>query len=131
MDGTDKETGDACGGTVFERVERLSYVHDELQVPAGLDLAVSKMRAGEVARVRITDPASGLGAEDKQMPLAMVPGGSVLEYEVEVLEFENPKATFMMETSEEKMEYARQKKDEGNEWYKRGAAGEQVGFKRA
>ncbi|GLI70658.1 hypothetical protein VaNZ11_015595 [Volvox africanus] len=94
-------------------------VGDE-QVCEGLEAAVMKMKQGEKAVITITDPDQGYGSETEFAgPLAVVPPGSSLLFDVEVVEFQNSKESWEMNDSE-KVDAARQRKDKANAYYKAG-----------
>jgi FKBP-type peptidyl-prolyl cis-trans isomerase len=58
------------------------------QVPEGLDLAVQKMKRGEVAEVTLA-PRYAFGAEGAQRAAGAVPPDASVTYTVELKEFEN------------------------------------------
>jgi FKBP-type peptidyl-prolyl cis-trans isomerase len=58
------------------------------QVPEGLDLAVQKMKRGEVAEVTLA-PRYAFGAEGAQRAAGAVPPDAPVTYTVELKEFEN------------------------------------------
>jgi FK506-binding protein 4/5 len=89
------------------------------EVVEGLDLAVMKMKKGE--RVLLTvGPENGYGAQGSEQPLAVVPPGATVEFEVELVEFENAKASWELDESG-KVESCGAIKASGNELFKRGA----------
>ncbi|GFR45320.1 hypothetical protein Agub_g6687 [Astrephomene gubernaculifera] len=136
------------GGVFMRHGEgnELRFTTGEEQVVEGLEEAVMKMKRGERAIITITDPALGYGAagaqpsqpqqegagageaqqeaQQQQQPqgpqlLAAVPPDSGLQFEVELVEFENAKESWEMSDAE-KVEAARNKKDKGNAYYKAG-----------
>ncbi|CAD7701085.1 unnamed protein product [Ostreobium quekettii] len=115
---TIKYTARLEDGTVFEENNELKFVTDEDQVIRGLDLAVMKMEKEEVALVTI-GPSYAFGDCDTKRDKAMVPAGSTVVYEVELLSMDNPKSSYDMST-EEKIEDAKVKKEKGNTAYKEG-----------
>ncbi len=58
------------------------------QVPEGLDLAVQKMKRGEVAEVTLA-PRYAFGAEGARRSSGAVPPDASVTYTVELKEFEN------------------------------------------
>ncbi|GLC35269.1 hypothetical protein PLESTB_000582700 [Pleodorina starrii] len=111
-------------GPVFmqhhEEGSELVFITAEEQVCEGLEAAVMKMKQGEKAIVTITDPAQGYGSETEFAgPLAPVPPGSSIQFDVELVQFENSKESWEMSDAE-KVEAARQRKDKGNAYYKAG-----------
>ena len=83
-------TGRRPDGTVFDarpEADPLTFTTEEGEVPEGLDLAVMKMKKGEVAVVTV-EPGYGYGEEGwPAAPKAAVPGGTALSYEVTLLDF--------------------------------------------
>ncbi|KXZ45163.1 hypothetical protein GPECTOR_57g453 [Gonium pectorale] len=109
-------------GTVFVRHEEgseLVFTTGEEQVPEGLEEAVMKMKKGERALITVTDPALGYGEAEHAGPLAAVPAGSGLQYEVELVAFENSKESWEMSDAE-KVQAAKARKEKGNAYYKAG-----------
>ncbi|OIW01302.1 hypothetical protein TanjilG_10463 [Lupinus angustifolius] len=119
-----KLTGKLQDGTVFLRKghddeENLfEFKTDEEQVIDGLDRAVVTMKKGEVALLTIA-PEYAFGLSESQQELAVVPPNSTVYYEVEVVSFEKEKESWDMNT-EEKIEAAGKKKEEGNALFKAG-----------
>ncbi|KAJ4701592.1 Peptidylprolyl isomerase [Melia azedarach] len=110
-------------GTVFEKKgidgdQPLEFVTDEEQVIAGLDQVAATMKKGEVAVLTI-DHEYGFGSVEVQRDLAIVPPCSKLFYEVEMLDFIKEKAPWEM-NSQEKIEAAGRKKEDGNLLFKNG-----------
>ncbi|GIL82576.1 hypothetical protein Vretimale_12040 [Volvox reticuliferus] len=100
--------------------DELMIVIGEEQVCEGLEAAVMKMKQGEKAVVTITDPSQGYGSETEYTgPLAVVPPGSSLQFDVELIKFENSKESWEM-SDLEKVDAARQRKDKANAYYKAG-----------
>ena len=58
----------------------------------GLDLAVQKMQAGEHALVTV-QPAYGYGGAEHKAPLAVIPPGSTLVYDIFLNSFVNVSRT--------------------------------------
>ncbi|GAB2282436.1 Peptidyl-prolyl cis-trans isomerase fkbp62 [Dionaea muscipula] len=119
-----KLIGKLQDGTVFvkkghdEQSELFEFRTDEEQVIEGLDKAVLKMKKGEVALVTIA-PEYAFGTSESQQELAVVPPNSTLYYEVELVSFEKEKESWDMNT-QEKIEAAGKKKEEGNALFKAG-----------
>ncbi|CAI9776600.1 unnamed protein product [Fraxinus pennsylvanica] len=112
-------------GTVFikkghgEKEDDLfEFKTDEEQVIEGLDRAVMAMKKGEVALVTIT-PEYAFGSSESQQELAVVPPNSTLYYDIELISFEKEKESWDMNT-QEKIEAAGKKKEEGNVLFKAG-----------
>ena len=58
------------------------------KVAEGLDLAVQKMQAGERALITV-QPAYGYGGAEHKAPLAIIPPGSTLLYDIVLTSFVN------------------------------------------
>ncbi|KAM1265581.1 hypothetical protein ACFX2J_035250 [Malus domestica] len=104
--------GHAEGEDLFE------FKTDEEQVIDGLDRAVLTMKKGEVALLTIA-PEYAFGSSESHQELAVVPPNSTVNYEVELASFEKDKESWDMNT-EEKIEAAGKKKEEGNALFKAG-----------
>ncbi|KAK9146087.1 hypothetical protein Sjap_005990 [Stephania japonica] len=119
-----KIIGKLQDGTVFikkghdNEEELFEFKTDEEQVIDGLDRAVMTMKKGEVALV-IVAPEHGFGSSESKQELAVVPPNSTLYYEIEMVSFEKDKESWDMNT-EEKIEAAGKKKEEGNALFKVG-----------
>ncbi|CAH2052338.1 unnamed protein product [Thlaspi arvense] len=119
-----KLIGKLKDGTVFlkkghgEDEEPFEFKTDEEQVIDGLDKAVMKMKKGEVALVTI-EPEYAFGSTESKQELAIVPPNSTLYYEVDLVTFEKERESWDMNT-EEKIEAAGKKKEEGNSKFKAG-----------
>lgn len=111
-------------GTVFLKKghedgdELFEFKTDEEQVIEGLDKAVSTMKKGEVALVTVA-PEYAFGSSESKQELAVVPPNSTVYYEVELVSFEKEKESWDMNT-QEKIEAAGKKKEEGNALFKAG-----------
>lgn len=109
-------------GSVFEKKglngDPYEFIIDGDQVILGLDLAVAKMKKGEIASITIT-PEYGFGAVETKRDLAVVPPNSTLVYEVELVSFMKEKEFWEMNAAE-KLEAAAKKKEEGNALFKVG-----------
>lgn len=113
QDGTEfLKKGHAEGEELFE------FKTDEEEVIDGLDRAVLTMKKGEVALVTIA-PEYAFGSSESPQELAVVPPNSTVYYEVELVSFEKDKESWDMNT-EEKIEAAGKKKEEGNALFKAG-----------
>ncbi|XP_017429274.1 peptidyl-prolyl cis-trans isomerase FKBP62 isoform X1 [Vigna angularis] len=104
-------------GTVFEKrrtgeEQPLEFITDEEQVIVGLDRAVATMKKGERAIISI-HPEYAFGNVEVKRDLAIVPPGSNVVYDVEMLDFIKEKAPWEL-NSKEKIEVAGRKKEEGN-----------------
>ncbi|XP_057474166.1 peptidyl-prolyl cis-trans isomerase FKBP62-like [Actinidia eriantha] len=119
-----KLIGKLQDGTVFLRKghdndeQLFEFKTDEEQVIEGLDKAVMKMKKGEVALL-IVAPEYAFGSSESQQELAVVPPNSTVYYEVELVSFDKEKESWDMNT-EEKIEAAGKKKEEGNTLFKAG-----------
>ncbi|XP_045821284.1 70 kDa peptidyl-prolyl isomerase-like [Trifolium pratense] len=91
---------------------------DEEQVIDGLDRAVKNMKKGEIALV-IIQPEYAFGQSASPHELATVPPNSTVYYEVELISFVKEKESWDLNT-EEKIEAAGKKKEEGNALFKAG-----------
>ncbi|KAK7247031.1 hypothetical protein RIF29_41907 [Crotalaria pallida] len=91
---------------------------DEEQVIDGLDRAVKNMKKGEVALVTI-QPEYAFGPSGSTQELGTVPPNSTVYYEVELLSFVKEKESWDL-NSQEKIEAAGKKKEEGNALFKAG-----------
>lgn len=110
-------------GTIFvkkghEEEPPFEFKIDEEQVIDGLDRAVKTMKKGEVALVTI-QPEYAFGRSESQQDLATVPVNATVHYEVEMISFTKEKESWDMNT-QEKIEAAGKKKEEGNAWFKAG-----------
>ncbi|PQQ19098.1 peptidyl-prolyl cis-trans isomerase FKBP62 [Prunus yedoensis var. nudiflora] len=113
QDGTEfLKKGHAEGEELFE------FKTDEEEVIDGLDRAVLTMKKGEVALLTIA-PEYAFGSSESPQELAVVPPNSTVYYEVELVSFEKDKESWDMNT-EEKIEAAGKKKEEGNALFKAG-----------
>jgi tetratricopeptide (TPR) repeat protein len=113
-------------GTVFDRRGEDNPLHftvDEEEVPEGLELAVCKMKKGEVALVTVAPKhafaATGAPAGGDRGLLAAVPPEATVTYEVTLQSFEKSKETWEMDVSE-KVEAALALKERGNAAFKAG-----------
>ncbi|KAL0459947.1 UNVERIFIED_CONTAM: Peptidyl-prolyl cis-trans isomerase FKBP65 [Sesamum latifolium] len=120
-----KLTGKLQDGTVFVKKghgeaedDLFEFKTDEEQVIEGLDRAVMTMKKGEEALVTIA-PEYAFGSSESKQELASVPPNSTLYYEVELVSFVKEKESWDMNT-EEKIEAAGKKKEEGNALFKAG-----------
>ncbi|KAF8402184.1 hypothetical protein HHK36_013136 [Tetracentron sinense] len=110
-------------GTVFLRKGHdedalFEFKSDDEQVIDGLDRAVMTMKKGEVALVTLA-PEYAFGSSELQQELAVVPPNSTVYYEVELVSFVKERESWDMNT-EEKIEAAGKKKEEGNALFKAG-----------
>ncbi|KAA8550570.1 hypothetical protein F0562_002254 [Nyssa sinensis] len=119
-----KLIGKLQDGTVFlkkghgDGEELFEFKTDEEQVIEGLDRAVTTMKKGEVALLTIA-PEYAFGSSGSQQELAVVPPNSTVFYEVELDSFTKEKESWDMNT-QEKIEAAGRKKEEGNALFKAG-----------
>ncbi|XP_062149948.1 peptidyl-prolyl cis-trans isomerase FKBP62-like [Alnus glutinosa] len=117
-----KLIGKLHDGTIFTKKghdeEPFEFKIDEEQVIDGLDRALKNMKKGEVALVTI-QPENAFGPSETQQELAIVPANSIVHYEVELLSFVKEKESWDMNT-QEKIEAAGKKKEEGNALFKTG-----------
>ncbi|CAI0561169.1 unnamed protein product [Linum tenue] len=118
-----KLIGKLQDGTVFlkkghEDGQLFEFKTDEEQVIDGLDRAVMTMKKGEVALLTIA-PEYAFGTSESKQDLSVVPPNSTLHYEVELVSFVKEKESWDMNT-QEKIEAAGKKKEEGNVLFKAG-----------
>ncbi|KAK3405893.1 hypothetical protein EUGRSUZ_K02110 [Eucalyptus grandis] len=119
-----KLIGKLQDGTVFvkkghdDSEELFKFKIDEEQVVDGLDKAVMNMKKGEVALLTVA-PEYAFGSSESKQDLAVVPPSSTVYYEVELVSFVKDKESWDMNT-EEKIEAAGKKKEEGNVIFKAG-----------
>ncbi|KAG6785389.1 hypothetical protein POTOM_011119 [Populus tomentosa] len=118
-----KLIGKLQDGTVFfkkgqDDSELFEFKTDEEQVIDGLDRAVSTMKKGELALLTIA-PEYAFGSSESQQELAVVPPNSTVCYEIELVSFNKEKESWDMNT-DEKIEAAGKKKEEGNVLFKAG-----------
>ncbi|XAR60924.1 Peptidylprolyl isomerase [Bertholletia excelsa] len=119
-----KLIGKLQDGTLFikkghdDDEELFEFRTDEEQVIEGLDTTVMKMKKGEVAWVTIA-PEYAFGSSESKQELAVVPPNSTVFYEIELVSFEKEKESWDMNT-QEKIEGAGNKKEEGNALFKAG-----------
>ncbi|KAL6497851.1 Peptidyl-prolyl cis-trans isomerase fkbp62 [Orobanche hederae] len=120
-----KLIGKLQDGTVFvkkgygdDENDLFEFKTDEDQVIEGLDMAVTKMKKGEIALLTIA-PEYAFGSTESKQELAMVPSNSTVYYEIELISFVKEKESWDMNT-EEKIEAAGKKKEEGNALFKGG-----------
>nr|GME09475.1 peptidyl-prolyl cis-trans isomerase FKBP62-like [Ipomoea batatas] len=91
---------------------------DEEQVIDGLDRAVLTMKKGEVALLTVA-PEYAFGSSESKQELAVVPPNSTVSYEIELVSFVKERESWDMNT-QEKIEAAGKKKEEGNVLFKAG-----------
>ncbi|GAV70772.1 LOW QUALITY PROTEIN: FKBP_C domain-containing protein/Ribosomal_S8e domain-containing protein/TPR_2 domain-containing protein/TPR_11 domain-containing protein [Cephalotus follicularis] len=119
-----KIIGKLQDGTVFMKKghgdgeDLFEFKTDEEQVIDGLDRAVTTMKKGEVALLTIA-PEYAFGSSESQQELAVVPPNATVYYEVELVSFGKEKESWDMNT-QEKIEGAGKKKEEGNALFKAG-----------
>jgi FK506-binding protein 4/5 len=120
-----KLIGKLQDGTIFVKKghsdneeDLFEFKTDEEQVIEGLDRAVTTMKKGEAALLTVA-PEYAFGLSESKQELAVVPPGSTVSYEVELLSFVKDKESWDMNT-EEKIEAAGKKKEEGNALFKAG-----------
>ncbi|KAJ9557634.1 hypothetical protein OSB04_012248 [Centaurea solstitialis] len=130
-----KLIGRLLDGTIFikrgyEDTEPYEFMTDEVvlttshigscldQVIDGLDRAVAWMTKGEVAFLTI-EPEYAFGSIESKQELATVPPNSTVNYEVELVSFIMRKKPCDM-NSQENIEAAGKKKEQGNNFFKAG-----------
>ncbi|CAN1130961.1 Peptidyl-prolyl cis-trans isomerase FKBP65 [Linum perenne] len=119
-----KLIGKLQDGTVFLKKghddddQLFEFRTDEEQVIDGLDRAVMTMKKGEVALLTIA-PEYAFGPSESQQEMAVVPPNSTVHYEIELVSFVKEKESWDMNT-QEKIEAAGKKKEEGNIQFKAG-----------
>ncbi|PIN09856.1 FKBP-type peptidyl-prolyl cis-trans isomerase [Handroanthus impetiginosus] len=120
-----KLIGKLQDGTVFikkghgdDEDDLFEFKTDEEQVIEGLDRAVTTMKKGEIALLTIASEYA-FGSSESKQELATVPPNSTVYYEVELVSFVKEKESWDMNT-QEKIEAAGKKKEEGNALFKAG-----------
>ncbi|OAY51239.1 peptidyl-prolyl cis-trans isomerase FKBP62 [Manihot esculenta] len=118
-----KLIGKLHDGTIFvkkghDEEPPLEFKIDEELVIDGLDKAVKHMKKGEIALITV-QPEYAFGTFESQQELATVPANSTVYYEVEMISFTKEKESWEMNT-QEKIEAAGKKKEEGNIFFKAG-----------
>ncbi|XP_073279860.1 70 kDa peptidyl-prolyl isomerase-like [Primulina huaijiensis] len=118
-----KLIGKLLDGTVFTRQGHdeespFEFKVDEDEVIEGIDRAVKTMNKEEVALLTI-QPEFAFGPSESRQELAVVPGNSVVYYDVEMVSFVNEKESWEL-SKEEKIPAAGKKKEEGNRWFRAG-----------
>ncbi|KAL7177093.1 hypothetical protein ACSBR2_030426 [Camellia fascicularis] len=98
--------------------EPFEFKIDEEQVIDGLDKSVKTMKKGEIALVTI-HPDYAFGSSASHHELAVIPANSTVYYEIEMVSFVKEKESWEMST-QEKVEAAGKKKEEGNALFKAG-----------
>lgn len=114
-------TATLADGSVFESHPEgleLEFVVDEGHVVEGLDLGLMKMVKGERALLTIS-PEYGYGDAGKEGLLVPVPPNATLLYDVELIDFDNPKESWEMSDGE-KVDAAKVFKEKGNAAFKAG-----------
>lgn len=116
-------TGRLQDGTVFlkkgyNETDPFEFKTDEEQVLDGLDRAVLTMKKGEVAIITMA-PEYAFGSTECKQELAVIPPNSTVNFEVELVSFVKEKESWDMNT-EEKIEAAGRKKEDGNIYFKAG-----------
>lgn len=111
-------------GTVFikrghDDTDPFDFKADEEQVIDGIDKAVMTMKKGEVALLTIA-PEYAFGSTGSKQELAVVPPNATVTYEIELNSFIKDKESWDMNTTQEKIEAAGKKKEEGNAFFKAG-----------
>lgn len=97
---------------VLEEKKSFVFVVGEEQVSEGLEFCIKTMKKGEKSKFRITKP-SLYGRSD----LLGANQSKQLSYEVELVDFINPRERWDM-LADEKIAYAENKRLEGNEFFK-------------
>ncbi|CAL0306337.1 unnamed protein product [Lupinus luteus] len=118
-----KLIGKLTDGTIFlkkgyDDEQPFEFKIDEEQVIDGLDRAVKNMKKGEIALV-IIQPEYAFVPSGSPQELATVPPNATVYYEVELLSFVKEKESWDLNT-QEKIEAAGKKKEEGNALFKAG-----------
>jgi len=100
-------------GSVVEEKKDFEFITGAEEVPAGLDQAVTNMKKGEKALVTVK-PEYAFGKEGRKD--VQIPPNEIVQYEVELLEFDKEKGSWEM-NAQEKFEVAQKKKEEGNQLF--------------
>jgi len=111
----DTPEGDGKVFADFQDDER-NFNLDDPDVIEGLEEAFTNMGKNEKSRFWIR---SDYGYGEKGNPQLGIPRNSNLVYDIEMISFENPKATWELK-DHEKIEVGTKKKEQGNELFKRG-----------
>jgi len=106
-----KLSGKVKDGAEFESLHDVEFIFGEEQILPSLETAIGTMKKGEIATITIL-PKYGFGDSNKN-----IHPNSTLEYHVELVEFEKEKESWDME-SDEKLEIANKRKEEGNVFFK-------------
>jgi len=101
----------------FTNENPLKFKLGEEQVNDGLEKCVQSMVVNEKSKFIIAKPEFGYG--EKGCEEKNIPPNAELIYEIELLDMKKEKETWKME-DEEKLEYAKSKKEEGNQFFKKG-----------
>jgi len=109
-----KMSGKVQDGAEFEPEHTLDFVFGEEQISPSLETAIGTMKKGEQATFTF-QPKYGFGAEGDSSK--GVPPNAVLQYDIELIDFEKDKESWDMAT-EEKLTAATKRKDEGNALFK-------------
>lgn len=86
------------------------------QVSAGIEKCLESMKQGETARFRL--PAASIAQDTEANKIST--SSEIIQLEISLQSFENPKDSWEAKGAE-KLELAKQKKDEGSEAFQRGA----------
>jgi len=100
-------------GKVVDENDSLKFTVGEEQVPGCLEKCVKNLVLNEQASFKVT-PEFGFGPEG--CPEKNIPPNATIDYTVKLNSLEREKETWKME-KDEKLVYAEQKKDQGNDFF--------------
>jgi len=112
FDKSESQTGSIDGG----EKEGLTFIQDEEAVVECMDIAVLKMKKGEIAEVK-SAPQWAFGAEGKVFEAATVPPNANVVYEIELVSFVKAKEVWDLSKAE-KVKEADKKREDGNKLFK-------------
>lgn len=99
-----------------DRQETFKFVLGKGSVIKAWETAVITMRRGELSRVVATAPY----AYGERGSPPKIPGGATLVFEIEMVDFQDKEKEYWQMNLEEKVEFANQRKEEGNSLFRAG-----------
>ena len=112
FDTTDTQSGSSTGADG----PSMTFVQDEESIVACIDMAVLKMKKGEVAEIKSSSQWA-FGAEGKAFEAATVPPNANVTYEVELISFVKAKEVWDLSKAD-KVKEADKKREDGNKLFK-------------
>jgi len=100
-------------GVLYEEGQREIVIGNEI-IPKGLQKALTSMKKGEIASVKVA-PKYGFG-EGGNSQLGIPPSTSLL-YELEMIEFEKGKESWQLNSFQDKLDLALKWKSQGNSFF--------------